>query len=102
MTVPVPQRDSRTGCAHQDRPLGDDELAFVLSRYWRLLGLTLDLTDFTDAQAVTTVGCITRGNFRLLHRLFTQTEHVMKINDLAVITGGVVETTRSTLITGAS
>jgi len=32
---------------------------------------SLDVTDFTDAQAVAAVGRITRGNFRLVHRLFT-------------------------------
>jgi DNA transposition AAA+ family ATPase len=95
-----PQLYSRIGFAHQYRPLGDDELAFVLSRHWRKLGLTLDLTDFTDAQAVAAVGRITRGNFRLVHRLFVQIERVLKINDLAVITSDVVETARSTLVIG--
>ncbi len=95
-----PQLYSRIGFAHQYRPLGDDELAFVLSRHWRKLGLTLDLTDFTDAQAVTTVGRITRGNFRLVHRLFVQIERVLKINDLTVITSDVVEAARSTLVIG--
>jgi len=56
-----PQLYSRMGFAHQyNRPLGDDELAFVLTRHWKRLGLTLDLTDFTDAQAVAAVGRITR------------------------------------------
>jgi hypothetical protein len=36
----------------------------VLTRHWKRLGLTLDLDDFTDAQAVAAVGRITRGNFR--------------------------------------
>ncbi len=45
-----PQLYSRIGFAHQYRPLSDEELAFVLSRHWRKLGLTLDLTDFTDAK----------------------------------------------------
>jgi DNA transposition AAA+ family ATPase len=91
---------SRIGFAHQYRPLGDDELAFVLSRHWRKLALTLDLTDFTHAQAVAAVSRITRGNFRLIHRLFAQIERVMKINDLTVITSDVVETARSTLVIG--
>lgn len=95
-----PQLYSRIGFAHQYRPLGDDELAFVLSRHWRKLGLTLDLSDFTDAQAVAAVGRITRGNFRLVHRLFVQIERVLKINDLTVITSDVVETARSTLVIG--
>ncbi len=95
-----PQLYSRIGFAHQYRPLGDDELAFVLSRHWRKLGLTLDLTDFTDAQAVAAVSRVTRGNFRLVHRLFVQIERVMKINDLTVITSDVVDTARSTLVIG--
>lgn len=95
-----PQLYSRIGFAHQYRPLGDEELAFVLSRHWHKLGLTLDLTDFTDAQAVATVGRITRGNFRLIHRLFAQIERVLRINDLTVITSDVIETARSTLVIG--
>ncbi len=95
-----PQLYSRIGFAHQYRPLGDEELAFVLSRHWHKLGLTLDLTDFTDAQAVATVGRITRGNFRLVHRLFAQVERVLRINDLTVITSDVIETARSTLVIG--
>jgi DNA transposition AAA+ family ATPase len=98
-----PQLYSRIGFAHQYRPLGDDELAFVLSHHWRKLGLNLDLTDltdFTDAQAVAAVGRITRGNFRLVHRLFIQIERVLRINDLTAITSDVVETARSTLVIG--
>ncbi len=95
-----PQLYSRIGFAHQYRALADDELAFVHPRHWQKLGLTLDLTDFTDAQAVAAVGRITRGNFRLIHRLFSQIERVMKINDLTVITSDVVESASSTLVMG--
>lgn len=97
-----PQLYSRIGFAHQYRTLGDDELAFVLTRHWKRLGLTLDLTDFTDAQAVATVGRITHGNFRLLHRLFSQIQRIMAINDLTVITNDVIETARGTLVIGAT
>jgi DNA transposition AAA+ family ATPase len=95
-----PQLYSRIGFAHQYRTLGDDELAFVLTRHWAKLGLTLDLTDFTDAQAVAAAGRITRGNFRLVHRLFAQVARVMKINNLTVITSDVIETARGTLVIG--
>jgi hypothetical protein len=77
-----------------------NELAVVLTRHWKRLGLTLDLTDFTDAQAVAAVGRITRGNFRLVHRLFVQIERVMRINKLTVITSDVVEAARGTLVIG--
>ena len=95
-----PQLYSRIGFAHQYRPLADDELAFVLTRHWAKLGLTLDLTDFTDAQAVAAVGRITRGNFRLVHRLFAQVTRVMKINNLTIVTSDVIETARGTLVIG--
>jgi len=95
-----PQLYSRIGFAHQYHTLADDELAFVLTRHWKRLGLTLDLSDFTDAQAVAAVGRITRGNFRLIHRLFHQIERILQINDLTVITSDVVEAARSTLVIG--
>jgi len=67
-----PQLYSRVGFAHHDRPLQGDERTFVLTRHWRQLGLSLDSADFTDTQAMAAISRITRGNFRLLHRLFVQ------------------------------
>lgn len=61
---------------------------------------TLDLHDFTDAQAFATAERITRGNFKLLERLFPQIERVLKINDLDIITNDVIEAARSTLAFG--
>jgi DNA transposition AAA+ family ATPase len=95
-----PQLYSRIGFAHNYRALDNEELTFLLTRHWKRLGLTLDLTDFTDAPAVAGVGRITRGNSRLIHRLFAQIERVMRINDLSVITSDVIETARSTLVIG--
>ena len=95
-----PQLYSRVGFAHHYRPLQGDELAFVLTRHWRKLGLTLDDADFTDAQAIASIARITGGNFRLLHRLFVQIERILKINGLSVITDDVVEAARSTLVIG--
>ena len=82
---------SRVGFAHEYRPLGRDELLFVLEHHWRKLGLELDEADFTDAQAIAAVARTTNGNFRLLQRLFAQIERVMKISELSTITDDVVE-----------
>lgn len=54
----------------------------------------------TDAQAIVAVARTTRGNFRLIDRLFTQIERVMKINELSTITDDVIEAARSTLVIG--
>ena len=97
-----PQLYSRVGFAHHYRPLQGDELAFVLTRHWRRLGLSLDDADFTDAQAIASIARITGGNFRLLHRLFVQIGRILKINGLSVITDDVVEAARSTLVIGAT
>ena len=96
-----PQLYSRVGFAHHYRLLQGDDLAFVLSRHWLQLGLSLDAADFTDAQASAAIARITGGNFRLLRRLFVQIERILKINGLSVITDDVVEAARSTLVIGA-
>lgn len=97
-----PQFYSRVGFAHQYRPLGQDELLFVLERHWRSLGKTLDPDDFTDAQAIAAIARITRGNFRLLERLFPQIQRVLKINELDTITNDVIEAAQSTLVIGVT
>jgi hypothetical protein len=60
-----PQLYSRLGFSHRYRPLGRDEVLFVLDRHWKRLGRSLDPDDFTDAQAIAAIERITRGNFRL-------------------------------------
>ncbi len=84
------------------RTITGDELTFVLTRHWRSLGINLDDADFTDAQAIASIARLTGGNSRLLHRLFTQIERIMKINELTVITDDVVEAARSTLVVGVT
>lgn len=76
------------------------ELLFVLDRHWKRLGRTLDPDDFTDTQAIAAVERITRGNFRLLERLFPQITRVLKINQLETITDDVIEAAASILVIG--
>lgn len=95
-----PQLYSRLGFSHRYRALGRDELLFVLDRHWKRLGRSLDPDDFTDAQAIAAIERITRGNFRLLERLFPQITRVLKINQLETITDDVIEAAASTLVIG--
>lgn len=95
-----PQLYSRLGFSHLYRALGREELLFVLDRQWKRLGRTLDPEDFTDAQAIAAIERITRGNFRLLERLFPQIARVLKINQLETITDDVIEAAASILVIG--
>ena len=95
-----PQLYSRLGFSHRYRALGRDELLFVLDRHWKRLGRTLDPDDFTDAQAIAAIERVTRGNFRLLERLFPQIQRVLKINQLETITDDVIEAAASILVIG--
>ena len=95
-----PQLYSRVGFVHQYRPLGGEELRFVLEHKWERLGLTLDPTDFTDAEAMAAIARVTGGNFRLVQRLFSQIERLLQINGLRTITAEVVQAARESLVIG--
>lgn len=95
-----PQLYSRVGFVHHYRPLGGEELRFVLEHKWEQLGLKLDPTDDTDADALTTIARITGGNFRLLQRLFAQIARLLEINQLGTITAEVVQAARESLVIG--
>lgn len=73
---------SRVGFVHHFKPLAKEEMLFVLQHKWRSLGLTFDLSDFTDVEALSAIVRVTNGNFRLLQRLLTQVERVLQINEL--------------------
>src|SRR5699024_12318242 len=94
------QPGSLLASSHRSRSLAQEDLLFVLPRHWKRLGRTLDPEDFTDAQSIAAIERITRGNFRLLERLFPQIGRVLKINQLDTITDDVIEAAASTLVTG--
>jgi DNA transposition AAA+ family ATPase len=91
---------SRVGFVHQFRPLAAEEVTFILTRQWEQLGLRLSPDNFTDAETLAAVIRITGGNFRLLHRLLTQVERILAINELRTVTKEVVETAREGLVIG--
>lgn len=76
------------------------EAEHILHYKWEELGLGLQLADFSNYEAMNLILKITNGNFRLIHRLFTQIERVMEINQLQEISVDVVETARDSLVIG--
>ncbi|MEO1263181.1 MAG: AAA family ATPase [Bacteroidota bacterium] len=95
-----PQLYSRVGFAHEYRPIGKEEMMFILEHHWGKLGLELDRKNFADTEAVAAVARITNGNFRLIHRLFSQVKRIMEVNRLTAITKEVVEAARDCLVIG--
>lgn len=96
-----PQLYSRVGFVHNYKTISNEEMEHILSTKWTELGMTFNIQDFTDKEALSEIIRITRGNFRLLTRLFTQIDRVMKINNLNVLTKEVVEVARENLIIGS-
>jgi DNA transposition AAA+ family ATPase len=95
-----PQLFSRVGFVHHYRPLGEEELRFVVAHKWAELGLSFAPDDYTDAEALAAIARITGGNFRLVQRLFSQIARILEINRLRTITKEVVETARESLVIG--
>jgi DNA transposition AAA+ family ATPase len=95
-----PQLYSRIGFAHEFDRLSKDETHHILQYKWNELGLSIKMEDFSDYEALANIIKITKGNFRLIQRLFTQIERVLEINQLNSITNEVVEAARDSLVIG--
>ncbi len=91
---------SRIGFVHHFRPLSGHELQVVIERHTHQLGLGLEVSGTTDDEVLTAIARVTRGNFRLVERLFTQIERVVQINELPTITPDVVAVASESLVIG--
>lgn len=95
-----PQLYSRIGFAHEFQKLSKDEMHHILEYKWDELGISIKKENFSDYEALTSIIKVTNGNFRLIHRLFTQMERILEINHLTSITTEVVEAARNSLVIG--
>lgn len=95
-----PQLYSRIGFAHEYKTLSKEEMLFTLEHHWQKLGLTLEMADFSDHEAISTIIRTTNGNFRLLNRLFMQIDRILRLNQLQHITNEVVLAARECLLIG--
>ncbi len=97
--VRYPQFYSRIGFVHEFRPLSAAQVRQLLEQRWTPSGVHLPEQPWAE-EAVAAIIRITGGNFRLLHRLLTQMERILEVNQLHAITKAVVETARETLVIG--
>ena len=95
-----PQLYSRIGFAHEFKHLSSKELFFIMEHYFRELNIGLNPDDFTDHETITTIVSVTRGNFRLFRRLFTQIKRIMQINNTSTVTKEIVQAARECLVIG--
>lgn len=95
-----PHLYSRIGFAHEFDNLSKDETHHIIEYKWSNLDMDIKLEDFSDYEAITSFIKITKGNFRLLHRLFAQIHRILEINELNTITVEVAEATRDSLVIG--
>jgi len=91
---------SRVGFVHEFKPMSTEEVRFILEHKWAELGAKFSIRDFTDSEALAATVRITHGNFRLLQRLLSQVERVMRINELSIVTKEVIDAAREVLIIG--
>ncbi len=95
-----PQLYSRVGFVHEFHPLSPEEARFILQQRWLQWSLSLQADDFTDMGVVTAILRITEGNFQLIHRLLSQVERILQINELRTVTKEVIEVAREQLVIG--
>jgi DNA transposition AAA+ family ATPase len=74
--------------------------ARLLAQGWVPTGVTLPAISTIDAQTAAAIIRVTGGNYRLLDRLLTQMERIMRINNLAQVTKEVVESASESLVIG--
>jgi hypothetical protein len=72
----------------------------LLLQRWMPPDLALLKVAKIDPDAIATIIRVINGNFRLLHLLLTQIERILEINSRIVLTKGVVEAARETLVIG--
>ena len=97
-----PQLYSRVGFVHAFRSLRAEEVRRLLAEHWPEMGLKLPTSTITDEEAIAAIIRITGGNFRLLRRLLSQVERLLRINQLQEVTAAVVEAARENLVIGTS
>ena len=90
---------SRIGFVHEFRPLDEAQITKLLTHRWAPAGVTLP-DDILAPDVIATLIRMSAGNFRLLSRLLTQIERILKVNDFTSVSKEIVAAARDSLVIG--
>lgn len=91
---------SRIGFVHEFKPLTETEMRFLLVTHAGDFGISFDATQLDAIEAQAAVIRITRGNFRLMERLFAQMRRIMTLNRVEQVSADIVQAARDCLVIG--
>ncbi len=91
---------SRIGFVHEFKPLAEAEMRLLLGTHAGDFGIIFDPTQLDAIEAQAAVIRITRGNFRLMERLFAQMRRIMTLNRVDAVSANIVQAARDCLVIG--
>ena len=94
-----PQFYSRIGFVHEFRPLDEAQMTTLLNEGWLPAGVRLPKADL-EPDLIATLIRMSGGNFRLLTRLLTQVERVVKVNQARIVSKQIVTAARDSPVIG--
>lgn len=94
-----PQFYSRIGFVHEFRPLDETQLTKLLEQRWTPAGVALP-DEMLAPDVIASLVRMSAGNFRLLSRLLTQVERILKVNEFPSVTKEIVAAARDSLVIG--
>jgi DNA transposition AAA+ family ATPase len=94
-----PQFYSRIGFVHEFRTLEEKEITELLNQGWVPVGVTLP-SEVLAPDVIASLIRMSGGNFRLLTRLLTQIERILKVNQLDKVSKEIVAAARDSLVIG--
>lgn len=94
-----PQFYSRIGFVHEFRPLDEAQMTTLLNEGWLPAGVKLP-DAVLSPDVIATMIRMSGGNFRLLTRLLTQVERVLKVNQAEIVSKEIVTAARDSLVIG--
>jgi DNA transposition AAA+ family ATPase len=94
-----PQFYSRIGFVHEFLTLEEKEITELRNQGWVPVGVTLP-SEVLAPDVIASLIRMSGGNFRLLTRLLTQIERILKVNQLDKVSKEIVAAARDSLVIG--